>query len=102
VEATLSRYRQSIIGEQLATQRIADVATELFVGMCVLSRVTSIILHKGEPGAQDEVRIARIYTSAARTRIANNLKALHKNSDGDSLQLADSVLAKGSYSWDVL
>jgi acyl-CoA dehydrogenase family protein 9 len=102
VEATLSRYRKSIIGEQLATKRIADVATDLFVGMCVLSRVTSIISHKGETGAQDEVRIARIYTSAARTRIANNLKALHKNSDGDALQLADSVLAKGSYSWDVL
>jgi alkylation response protein AidB-like acyl-CoA dehydrogenase len=102
VEGALSRYRKSIIGEQLVTKRLADVATDLFVGMCVLSRVTSIIAHKGETHSQDEIRLARIYTHAARTRIATNLKALVKNCDSDSVKLAESVLAKGSYSWDVL
>jgi acyl-CoA dehydrogenase family protein 9 len=102
VESTLSRYRKGIIEQQLATRRLADVATDLFVGMCVLSRVSSIIAQKGEPNAQDEVRIARIFTQMARVRISNNLKALVKNSDSQMLALADSVLAKGSYSWDVL
>jgi alkylation response protein AidB-like acyl-CoA dehydrogenase len=102
VEAALSRYRKGIIEQQLATKRLADVATDLFVGMCVLSRVTSIISQKGEPNCQDELRIARIFTQMARVRISNNLKALVKNSDSEVLSLADSVLAKGSYSWDVL
>jgi alkylation response protein AidB-like acyl-CoA dehydrogenase len=102
VEAALSRYRKGIIEQQLATKRLADVATDLFVGMCVLSRVTSIIAQKGEPNCKDELRIARIFTQMARVRISNNLKALVKNSDSEILSLADSVLAKGSYSWDVL
>jgi acyl-CoA dehydrogenase family protein 9 len=102
VEATLSRYRKGIIEQQLATKRVADVATDLFVGMCVLSRVSSIVNEKGEAKAQDEVTIARIVTQFIRVRVSANLKALVNNSDSDSLTLADSVLARGGYGWDVL
>jgi acyl-CoA dehydrogenase family protein 9 len=102
VEATLSRYRKGIIEQQLATRRIADVATDLFVGMCVLSRVSSIVSDKGDSGAQEELMIARMVTQLMRVRVSNNLKAVVQNSDRDSLLLADSVLAKGGYSWDVL
>jgi hypothetical protein len=64
--------------------------------------VTTLIAHTGEPKCQDEIQIARIFTQMARVRIATNLKALMKNADSDVLALADSMLAKGSYSWDVL
>lgn len=102
VEATLSRYRKGIIEQQLATKRVADVATDLFVGMSVLSRVSSIVSEKGEAKAQDELTIARIVTQFIRVRVSANLKALIRNSDSDSLALAESVLAKGGYGWDVL
>lgn len=102
VEATLSRYRKGIIEQQLATRRLADVAIDLFVGMCVMARVSSLIAEKGAANCQDEVQIVKVMTNAARVRIGNNLKALHKNSDNESIALADSIIAKGGYSWDVL
>jgi alkylation response protein AidB-like acyl-CoA dehydrogenase len=111
VEATLSRYRKGIIesryrkgiiDQQLATRRIADVGIDLFVGMCVMSRVSSLIAERGEKACEDEVRIVKLVTNSARVRISNNLKALHKNSDSEAISLADSVIAKGGYTWDVL
>jgi acyl-CoA dehydrogenase family protein 9 len=102
VEATLSRYGKGIIEQQLATNRLADVAIDLFVGMCSLARVSSMIAARGEAQCADELRIVKVLLHGARTRISNNLKALVKNGDRDSLALADSVLAKGGYTWDVL
>lgn len=102
VEATLSRYGKGIIEQQLATRRLADVSIDLFVGMCVLARVSSMIRDRGVGACSDELRIVRVFSNGARVRIANNLKALLKNADKESLALADSVLAKGGYSWDVL
>jgi len=78
------------------------VATELFVGMCVLSRVSSLIAERGEGACQDELRIARVLSSQARGKISASLRALIKNADGDAMALADSVISNGGYGWDVL
>jgi acyl-CoA dehydrogenase family protein 9 len=102
VEGALRRYGKEIIGQQLVTRRLADAATEIFVGMCVLSRVSSLLKEKGVEGCQDELRIARIYTHHAKGRIAGYLKGLSKNSDQDILALADSMVERGSFPWDVL
>jgi alkylation response protein AidB-like acyl-CoA dehydrogenase len=102
VEATLSRYRKGIIEQQLATRRIADVATDLFVGMCVLARVSTIAQQRGAAACGDELAIVRVLSHASRGRISNNLRSLLKNADKEALTLADSVVAKGGYSWDVL
>lgn len=102
VEATLSRYGKGIIEQQLATRRLADVAIDLFVGMCVLARVSSMIRDRSAGACSDELRIVRVFSQSARVRISNNLKTLLKNADSDSLALADSVIAKGGYRWDVL
>jgi len=102
VEATLSRYRKGIIEQQLATRRVADVAIDLFVGMCVLARVNTLIQERGVGACTDELRVVKVLTNFSRLRISNNLKALHKNADAESLALADSVLTKGGYGWDVL
>jgi len=102
VEATLTRYGKGIIEQQLATKRLADVAIDLFVGMCCLARVNSMIATRGEAQCVDELRIVKVLLHGSRMRISNNLKALLKNADRDSLALADSVLSKGGYTWDVL
>jgi acyl-CoA dehydrogenase family protein 9 len=102
VEATLSRHGKGIIEQQLATKRLADVATDLFVSMCVLARVSFLITERGLAACDDEVRIVKVLSNSARIRISNNLKALLKNADRDALALADSVISKGGYSWDVL
>jgi alkylation response protein AidB-like acyl-CoA dehydrogenase len=102
VEAALSKHRKGIIDQQLVTKRLADVATELFVGMCVLSRVSSLIAERGEGACQDELRIARVLSSQARGRISASLRALIRNADSDAMALADSVISNGGYGWDVL
>lgn len=102
VEATLSRYGKGIIEQQLATKRLADVATDLFVSMCVMARVSSLINERGLAACADELKIVKVLSNSARIRISNNLKALLKNADRDALALADSVISKGGYSWDVL
>jgi alkylation response protein AidB-like acyl-CoA dehydrogenase len=102
VEGVLRRYGKGIIGQQLVSKRLADVATDLFVGMCVLSRVSSMIVEKGEEATVDERRMARIFIYEARTRVAANLKGLHRNADEDSVALAQSMFARGVFPWDVL
>jgi acyl-CoA dehydrogenase family protein 9 len=102
VEATLSRYGKGIIEQQLATKRLADVATDLFVSMCVLARVSSLINERGLAACADGLKIVKVLSNSARIRISNNLKALLRNADRDALALADSVISKGGYSWDVL
>lgn len=102
VEASLKKYGRGIIGEQLVTKRIADSAIDLFVGMCVLARVSAIITERGGAECGDEIALARVYTNFARTRVTDALKSLVQNSDPELLRLADSVVSKGGYSWDVL
>jgi acyl-CoA dehydrogenase family protein 9 len=102
VESALRRYGKDIIGQQLVTRRLADTATELFVGMCVLARVSSLLKEKGVEGCQDELRIARIYSHHAKGRIAGYLKELTRNTDQDALALADSMVERGAFTWDVL
>jgi alkylation response protein AidB-like acyl-CoA dehydrogenase len=102
VEVSLKRYGKGIIGEQFVTKRIADASIDLFVGMCVLARVSDIVSARGGGECSDELSIARIYSHHARVRVSNSLKGLSRNCDGDTVKLADSMCARGSYPWDIL
>jgi alkylation response protein AidB-like acyl-CoA dehydrogenase len=102
VEGVLKRYGKGIIGQQIVSRRLADVAIDLFVGMCLLSRVSSMIAEKGDAATVDERRIARIFTYEAKNRVAANLKSLHRNADEDVVALAQSMFARGAFPWDVL
>jgi hypothetical protein len=102
VEGILRKYGKNVIGQQLISKRLADAATEIFVGMCVLSRVSGVIERQGEEGAQEELRIARIYTHFARSAVLGHLKGLYRNSDYDLSALADTVITKGCFRWDTV
>lgn len=102
VEMVLKRYRKGIIEQQLATKRLADAAMDLFVGMCVLSRVSTLIAERGEAACKDEIAIAKVFTHHSRGRISASLRGLVRNADSEALRLADSILSKGGYGWDVL
>jgi alkylation response protein AidB-like acyl-CoA dehydrogenase len=102
VEMVLKRYRKGIIEQQLATKRLADVAMDLFVGMCLLSRVSTMIAERGEAACSDEIKIAKVFTHLSRGRITANLRGLVRNADTEALSLADSILSKGGYGWDVV
>jgi acyl-CoA dehydrogenase family protein 9 len=102
VETTLRTYGKNIIGQQLVTKRLADSAMEVFVSMCVLSRVTSLLESKGATACQDELRLAKAFTHYVSHRVHGYLRTLGENADKELCALADSVLAEGRYRWDVI
>jgi alkylation response protein AidB-like acyl-CoA dehydrogenase len=102
VEGVLRKHGKGIIGQQLVTKRIADAATETFVGMCLLSRVSSLIEQHGVSATVDEQRIARIFSSHTKASVASHLKGLYRNADGDVTALAQSMCESGTFRWDVV
>jgi len=102
VESTLRTHGKGIIGQQLVTKRLADSAMEVFVAMCVLSRISSYVEAKGVAACQDELRIAQVFVHYVANRVTNHLRNLSDNADEALCGLADSVLSEGRYRWDVI
>lgn len=101
-EGVLKKYGTKIVGSQLVTKRLADIGIDLFVGLCVLSRVSAQIKSKGLAKCESEIRIATIFTQAAKRRIANNFRRLEVNEDEALLGLADAMLSEGGFAWDTV
>jgi acyl-CoA dehydrogenase family member 9 len=100
-EFLLRRHGKSIADRQHALKRIADIAIDLFVGLCVLSRAASLAAKADEEGVQAIV-IARMFAQQAKRRMANNLRRIERNEDEEMNQLAGFIIDKGSYPWDVV
>lgn len=101
VEATLRKYGKNIVGTQLVTKRIADVAIDLYVGLCIVARVQGMIAERGVAGCAHEIAISEIFTKAAKRRMTQNIRRLERNEDGQTLGLASHILTLGKYPWDV-
>jgi len=99
-EALLRKFGRSIADQQRALKRIADIAIDLFVGLCVTSRAAAFAERPAEQGAQ-ALSIAQMFAQQAKRRIANNLRRLERNEDEEMNQLAGFILDKGHYPWDV-
>jgi alkylation response protein AidB-like acyl-CoA dehydrogenase len=103
-EKLLSQHGKGIVGMQYPTKRIADINIDLFVGSCVLARVDYIIKSRGGDltKCQDELNIAKIFVRAAKRRINFNLRRLDRNEDQQITELADAVLRKQRFDWDLI
>lgn len=97
----LRRHGKAIADEQHAQKRIGDIAIDLFVGLCVLSRADSLVKQQ-HPAAAQALDIAEIFTREAHRRMANNRRRLDRNEDAQGERLAANVLARGGYAWDVI
>jgi alkylation response protein AidB-like acyl-CoA dehydrogenase len=102
VESALRAHGKGIIGQQLVTKRLADTAMELFVAMCVLVRVSSIIQAKGVSGAETEIRLAKAFIHRVNHHIDGHLKTLFENADKELCAVADATLEAGRFVWDVV
>jgi hypothetical protein len=100
-DALLRRFGRSIADQQLALKRIADIATDLFVGLCVTSRAAQLIEQSAADAAQ-AASIAQVFAQQAKRRMANNLRRIERNEDEEMNRLAGFILDKGHYPWDVL
>ncbi|WP_108472566.1 MULTISPECIES: acyl-CoA dehydrogenase family protein [Rhodanobacter] len=100
-DALLRRYGKKAADMQHAQKRLADIAIDLFVGLCVLSRADSL-LKQAHPAADEAVSIAEVFARQARRRMARNVRGLERNEDEAIEQLAGAVLAHDGYMWDVI
>ena len=97
----LRKYGKSIAGRQQMLKRVADMAIDLFVGLCVLSRATALAAEPGEEGRQ-AVAVAHTFARQAKRRLANNVRRIERNEDEHADLLAGFILDKGRYPWDII
>ena len=97
----LRSHGKKIADQQHAQKRIADIAIDLFVGLCVLSRADSLV-RQSHPAADEAVAIAGLFARQARRRMARNVRGLQRNEDELVERLAGAVLQRGGYAWDVI
>jgi alkylation response protein AidB-like acyl-CoA dehydrogenase len=100
-DALLRKHGKKIADAQYQQKRIADMAIDLFVGLCTLSRADALE-KAGAPDAMQAVAIAGIFMKQARRRLVRNARALARNEDDDVDALAGFILERGSYAWDVI
>jgi acyl-CoA dehydrogenase family protein 9 len=97
----LRKYGKSIAGRQHMLKRVADMTIDLFVGLCVLSRATSLAAAPGDEGRQ-AISIAHAFARQAKRRLANNVRRIERNEDEEMDLLAGFILDKGIYPWDII
>ena len=100
-DVLLRRHGKNIVDKQFALQRAADVVIDLFVGLSVLSRVSSM-----NPDDSDEYKqaasIAHLFSQKAKRRMNQNLRAVLRNEDEAAKSLAQYIFKTEHYPWDVL
>ncbi|MGD0503898.1 MAG: acyl-CoA dehydrogenase family protein [Steroidobacteraceae bacterium] len=97
----LRKYGKSIAARQHMLKRVADMTIDLFVGLCVLSRATTLAAEPGDEGRQ-AVAIAHTFARQAKRRLANNVRRIERNEDEEMELLAAFILDKGKYPWDIV
>jgi len=100
-DVLLRRHGKNIVDKQFALQRAADVVIDLFVGLSVLSRVSSM-----NPDDSDEYKqaasIAHLFSQKAKRRMNQNLRAVLRNEDEAAKSLAQYIFKTEHYPCDVL
>jgi len=100
-DVLLRRHGKNIAEKQFALRRAADVAIDLFVGLAVLSRVSSMSADDSDQ-YQQAVGIAHLFSQKAKRRMNRNLRAVLRNEDETAKSLAQYIFETESYPWDVL
>ena len=98
-DVLLRRHGKTIVDRQFALQRSADVAIDLFVGLCVLSRVSTMVDDVTEQYRQ-AIEIAHMFSQQAKRRINRSLRAMIRNEDESAKSLSDFICEVGGYPWD--
>ena len=100
-DGLLRKHGKKIADQQYQQKRIADLAIDMFVGLCTLSRADSLV-KANHADAESAVKIAEVFTRQARRRMSRNVRGLTRNEDAQIDSLAAAILQKGAYPWDVI
>ena len=93
VDRLLRKHGKNIIDKQFATRRLADVMIDMWILVCVLSRVTASIESKGLEAAEPEIQIARVFAGQAKRRTRANFRKIDNNDDELIKALAEHAAA---------
>lgn len=95
VERLLATYRVSIVDRQYQLGRIADAATELYVGICVLRRLDALIRDGDHDGQhlRANLETGRYYLQTSHRRIRDSFRELWNNDDEATTSLANRLLS---------
>lgn len=100
-DVLLRRHGKSIVDKQFALQRAADVAIDLFVGLCVLARASSMTEDDSDQYRQ-ALSTAHLFSQQAKRRMNRNLRAMLRNEDENAKSLADYICSVQGYPWDTI
>lgn len=100
-DVLLRRHGKAIVDKQFALKRAADVAIDLFVGLCVLARVSSIA-DDGSEKYRQALSIAHLFSQQAKRRMNRSLRAMLHNEDENNKSLAAYVCSAEGYPWDTI
>jgi len=96
VEKLLRKYQEDIVDRQYQLERVANVATEIYVSASVLQRLDFILTDSGQTAEEQEDALAtgRYYLRTANRRMQQHLVDLWANDDPQTTAIADQMLAK--------
>lgn len=97
----LRKFGKGVVDRQHELKRVADIAIDLFVGLCTLSRAATLAAEK-DPAAAQAVQIANVFVQQAKRRMAGNIRRLTKHEDKEIDAIAGFALERGGYPWDVI
>ncbi len=98
-DVLLRRHGKAIVDKQFALQRAADVVIDLFVGLCVLSRVSTMVDNDSEQYRQ-ALSIAHLFSQQAKRRMNRSLRAMLRNEDDNAKSVAEYICNIEGYPWD--
>jgi acyl-CoA dehydrogenase family protein 9 len=104
VENTLMKLGKKIIGNELPQRRIANMAIDLYVTLCVLSRTTSIL--ENENVSQEDkdyaLNMAEMICRDLRQDFIRNYKRIGQSYDKLIPKVSNAVCEKDGYGFDVI
>lgn len=104
VENTIIKHGKNIIGNELLQLRIANMAIELYVQLCVLSRTTSI-LNKSEVSQADKDYVSlmtELIMRDSRQSFTKNYKRLGTSYDKLIPKISKAVSERDGFGFDII
>ncbi len=104
VENTIMKYGKTIIGNELPQMRIANMAIELYVQLCVLSRTTSI-LNRAEVSQADKdyvTAMTEMICRDSRQNFTKNYRRLTSNYDKHIPKVSKAVCERDGFGFDII
>jgi acyl-CoA dehydrogenase family protein 9 len=104
VENTIMKFGKNIIGNELLQMRIANMAIELYVQICVLSRTTAILFKTSVTEADKEyvTLLTELIMRDSRQNFTRNYKRLNSSYDKLIPKISKAVSERDGFGFDII